>query len=102
MNSTELCFSVHTSSERDGEDYDDGYHVITFCPIEYWKKNECLPVGPVDVDESIIPQDYEWYICVEETQMTSNKPREEIIKEMIDLGFTHNKELENFLTSCWE
>lgn len=100
MNSTKLCFSVYTESERD-DNHEHYFSIITYCPIDYWNQHKHLPEERVDVDTSVLTNSYSWYISNKMTQMCAMKSKEEIIKELTGLGFTHNTELETFLTSCW-
>lgn len=107
MQPTELTFCVHTIEEREGEECNEepykGLNVITFCPSLYWKKHECLPdyYFSDQIAEDLFPEGYQWYIFVEETQWVSKKSKEEIVQDLTILGFTENKEMENFLTNCW-
>lgn len=111
MKPSDLQFCIHNASVREE---DPNLTLITWCPVEYWKKNECLPdynfandvaqALPNFVSEDVenIPEGYSWYIFVEETQWVSYKTPEEIRAELTKLGFTESKEMEDFLTPLWD
>ncbi len=104
---SDIYFSVaHFNEYEFGEpqSYDeDNRRYIAFCPIEYWDKHKCLPdYYFADKMKGIIfLEGYRYYPFSEETMCAVNKPKDEIIKELSALGFTHNKEMEQFLIECW-
>ncbi len=107
---SELQFSIHSLKEIDGEDNNDfmpevygGLNIITFCPIEYWKESECLPDYYLSdlIGEELLPDGYNWYICVEETQWCSKKSKDEIRADLTKIGFVESKEMTEFLSNCW-
>jgi hypothetical protein len=91
-----------------GEDdiSDDGtiLNVIVFCPIVYWETDKCLPdyYFSDQIDENLLPSNYSWLMCHEETMWCSKKSKEEIEKDLSDIGFTNNLEMQKFLIDCWE
>lgn len=108
MNPTELSFCIHSleEMERDQSDKHSDYlslNIITFCPVAYWKEHECLPdyYFADDIDDSLLPEGYKWYLYVEECQWASKKSKEEILKDLIAIGFIYNLEMEQFLTGCY-
>lgn len=82
----------------------EGWNVITFCPVEYWKQSECLPDFYFNdkLEEAVkeIPEDFKWLVCKEECQWISTLPIDEIINRLTALGFSENKEMEKFLIQC--
>lgn len=108
MQPSELTFCVHSLAEMEdnfepeGKDY-QGFNIITFCPAEYWKEHKCLPdyYFADQIDDNLLPEGYKWYLCVEECQWATKKSKEEIYKDMSELGFTKNLEMEAFLSGCW-
>ena len=101
-----FVFCVHHIDFLEKENVTDepyaGLSVITFCPADYWKKNQCLPdynfAEEIDVS---LPTGYNWYTCTEETQWCSKKSKEQIVSELTALGFSESKEMEEFLSDCW-
>lgn len=113
MSNSEYSFCIHSMAEKYA-DYDEderdypGYNtlnVITFCPISYWAENKYLPDydfgDELWGDDRILPVGYRWYIFVEEMQWVCEKPKEEITKELTDLGFVENIDMQKFLSECW-
>ena len=110
MKTSDFQFCLHNGSVRED---DPKYTLITWCPVEYWQKKQCLPdynfaddlaqALPNYVSEEVenIPEGYQWYICVEETQWASDKSPQQIRTELTQLGFTESKEMEDFLTPLW-
>lgn len=108
MQPSEMIFCIHSLAEMEKNFEEDeknyqGVNIITFCPIEYWKENGCLPDYFLndEMDNIPLPTGYKWYICVEECQWASKKSKEEIRKDMLALGFIFNLEMEEFLSGCW-
>lgn len=101
MKSSELSFCVLNGDNSYHED--DRYNIIIFCPIVDWKANKCLPdyyfANKMEVEP---PKDYVEYGGTEECCWGSTKPIEEIIEELVNLGFTENKELLSFLKNLWD
>lgn len=113
MNNQEYSFCIHSIAEK-YSDYNEeeanfeGYNtlnVITFCPVSYWAKDKCLPDYDFSDElwepEANLPEGYRWYLYVEETQWVSKKSKEEITKELTDLGFVENIPMQKFLSECW-
>lgn len=108
MKPEELSFSIHSLEEieRDQSDKHSDYlnlNIITFCPVDYWKEHECLPdyYFADQIDDTLLPDGYKWYLFVEECQWATKKSKEEIQKDLIAIGFKHNLLLESFLSSCY-
>jgi hypothetical protein len=99
LRAEELYFSIHRANLLN--EGNDDWNVITFCPIEYWIENECLPDyfigGLIMIDP---PTGYTKERFTEEYMWSSKKSREEIVKDLTSLGFVYSKELEDFLTDC--
>jgi hypothetical protein len=102
MQPSELSFCIHSGDNAYHEDSE--WNIITFCPVDYWAEHECLPdyAFSDQIDESFLPEGYAWYIFVEETQWASKKSKEEIVNDLTKIGFVENKEMEYFLTDCWQ
>jgi hypothetical protein len=100
---TDLYFCVHTQDEIEQTTSNEEINRVTFCPIGYWDKNECLPDYYFSDDISLdLPEGYNWYPYAEESQWITRKNKDEIIAELTVLGLTSNKEMKEFLSSCWE
>jgi hypothetical protein len=106
---SELIFCVHDLREMErgqsdpcGSSY-DGVNIITFCPTSYWKENDCLPdyYFADQIDDTLLPKGYQWHLYVEECQWVSKKSKEEICKELINLGFNHSLAMETFYSECF-
>lgn len=108
MNPNEIYFCVASLEEmerdfsEEGSEY-NGVNIITFCPVAYWKEHECLPdyYFSDQIDDSLLPTGYQWYIFVEECQWATKKFKEEILKDLTSAGFIHNLGMESFLSSCY-
>jgi hypothetical protein len=107
---SKMSYCVHSLAEMEGEDSDEtrnyiGVNIITFCPFAYWIEHECLPdysFGDEVWDDKVpMPEGYQWYIWVEETQWASMRSKDKIREDMNALGFVENLEMEKFLSGLW-
>jgi len=98
---SELYFCVHNGDNDYHEDPD--WTIITFCPIKYWAEHECLPdyYFSDEIDDSLLPEGYNWYLYVEECQWATKKSREEIVSELTKLGFVYGIEMQKFLDGLY-
>jgi hypothetical protein len=101
MKPEELYFSIQNGDNEYHEH--PGMNIITFCPIQYWNENKCLPDYALDNDMEgiIIPEGWFYYVCIEETCWCSEKSQEEIRAELITMGFTESLEMTKFLDGLW-
>lgn len=100
MKSSEISFSIHDGNNPyHGE---PGWMIVVFCPTKYWNDYKYLPdFYYANKIEKYMPDGYFWD-ATEEPSWRTKKSREEIQKELTDLGFKENIELEKFLAKIWE
>jgi hypothetical protein len=100
MKASNMCYCM---AKYDNDPRNAHITFITFCPINYWNTKKCLPdFFFLDALDAFIIPGYQPYNYSEDAIWISLKSKDEIRKDLNSIGFTENKEMEEFLNDCYE